>query len=204
MGGGGNNAQKQAEAADRAKQARIDANTQLVNSIYDSPDRAAQIADFTNAVRAQYQEELGRQQTINSNQLQFSLARSGQTGGSLDRDQNKQLGEAFQRGELQAERGAQNAASGLRADDENSRNQLLSMVQSGGDVQTALANAATSQRNNLLAAKSSVDVRSIGDAYSDFSDIFKRSKDAADYRRGLQDGIGNEFGSMFGFGGNGG
>jgi predicted secreted acid phosphatase len=74
------------------------------------------------------------------------------------------------------------------------------MVQSGGDVQTALANAASSQRNNLLSAQSTVDVRSIGDAYSDFSDIFKRSKEASEYRRGLNDGIGNEFGSLFGFG----
>ena len=71
----------------------------------------------------------------------------------------------------------------------------------GGDVGGALANAATAQRNNLLAAKASTDVRSIGDAYSDLSDIFKRSKEQSEYRRGLNDGIGNQYGTAFGFGG---
>ena len=73
------------------------------------------------------------------------------------------------------------------------------LVQSGGNASVALQNAATAQRNNLLAAKSSVDVRNIGDAYSNFSDIFNRSKQQSEYRRGLQD-----YGNEFGFLGNGG
>lgn len=199
MGSSSNSAQSAAEARDREEQARIQQNTVAVNNVFDSPERAKQIEDFTNAVRAQYMDELGRQQTINSNQLQFSLARSGNTGGSLDRDQNKQLGESYQRGVLKAEQGAQGSAADLRSSDEATRNQLLGLVQSGGDVGTALANAATSQQNNLLSAKSTVDVRSIGDAYSDFSDIFNRSKQQSEYRRGLYD-----YQNEFGFGGNGG
>ena len=161
MGSSDNSAQRAAERKERAREAQIQANTGQVNAIYDSPARAQQIEEFTNAVRQQYMGELQRQQGINSRQLDFSLARSGQTGGSLDRDQNKELGESFQRGVLRSEQGAQNSAAQLRGDDEASRNQLLALVQSGGDVQSALSNAAASQRNNLLSAKSTVDVRSI-------------------------------------------
>jgi hypothetical protein len=199
MGGGSNNAQRSAEARERQREATINRNTVAVNNIYDSPERQAQIGQFTDAIRQQYQTELQEQQRKNNNQLQFSLARSGQTGSSLDRDQNRQLGEAYQRGVLESERGAQNAAADLRAADEASRNQLLGLVQSGSSGAVALQNAATAQRNNLLAAKSSVDVRNIGDAYSNFSDIFNRSKQQSEYRRGLQD-----YGNEFGFLGNGG
>lgn len=203
MGSSNNSAQKAAERREREREAQILANTGQVNAIYDSPERAQQIEEFTAAVRQQYMGELQRQQGINSRQLDFSLARAGQTGGSLDRDQNKELGESFQRGVLRSEQGAQNSAAQLRADDEASRNQMLALVQSGGDVQSALANAAASQRNNLLSAKSTVDVRSIGDAYSGLSDIFSRSKQQSEYRRGLQD-YNNMYGSAFSFGGNGG
>lgn len=203
MGSSNNSAQKAAERREREREAQILANTGQVNAIYDSPERAQQIEEFTSAVRQQYMGELQRQQGINSRQLDFSLARAGQTGGSLDRDQNKELGESFQRGVLRSEQGAQNSAAQLRADDEASRNQMLALVQSGGDVQSALANAAASQRNNLLSAKSTVDVRSIGDAYSGLSDIFSRSKQQSEYRRGLQD-YNNMYGSAFSFGGNGG
>lgn len=199
MGGGNDDAQKAAERREREREATINRNSLAVNSIYDSPERQAQIAQFTDAIRQQYQTELQEQQRKNSNQLQFSLARTGQTGSSLDRDQNRQLGESYQRGVLESERGAQNATAELRAADEASRNQLLGLVQSGGNATVALQNAATAQRNNLLAAKSSVDVRNIGDAYSNFSDIFNRSKQQSEYRRGLQD-----YGNEFGFLGNGG
>lgn len=203
MGSSNNSAQKAAERKEREREAQVLAGTNQVNAIYDSPERAQQIEEFTAAVRQQYMGELQRQQGINSRQLDFSLARSGQTGGSLDRDQNQELGESFQRGVLRAEQGAQNSAANLRGEDEASRNQMLALVQSGGDVQSALANAAASQRNNLLSAKSTVDVRSIGDAYSGLSDIFSRSKQQSEYRRGLQD-YNNMYGSAFSFGGNGG
>lgn len=184
-GGGNDNAAKAAEAREREAQQRIAANSQRVNSVFDDPARQSQIGDFINASRAIYSEELNRQMSDNTRQLDFALARSGQTGASLDVDLNTDLGEAYQRGTVESERGVQAGANSIRAADEEARGRLLALVQSGGDIGNNTA--ATSMRNNLEAGKSALDVSSIGNVFGSLANVYSKSKQQSDYRRGLFD-----------------
>lgn len=203
MGGGGNSAQRAAEAREQETLYRIQGNSRAVNAIFDDPARQAQIGDFTNAVRAQYREELDRQKANNDRSLKFAFARSGQTGGSLAVDTNRTAGEEYNRGVIKSEQMAQGAAADLRASDEESRNRLLALVQSGGDIGTAQANAATQLRNNLQAGRASTDVSQFGDAFARFGSIFENSRKQSEYRRGAQD-YGTLYSPTFQFGFNGG
>lgn len=200
-GGGQTSAQRAAEQRDAETSARITQNTQRVNSIFDSPERQAQIADFTNAARGLYREELDRQKGVNDNQLTFAMARSGQTGGSLDKDKHVELGKNYQRGIVNAEQHAQGAASELRASDEDSRARLTAMVQSGGDIGTASANAATTLRNNLLGSRAGLQAKDLGDSFSGLAETYAKSKQQSEYRRGLFDYL-KLYAPTFGFGGN--
>lgn len=200
-GGGDNGASNRAEQRELAERARVQAGIAQTNAVFNSPERQRQIAQFTDAVRAQYQEELQRVKGENDRQLTFALARGGNSGGSLEVDQRRQLGEGYQRGTIEAERGAQGAAAQLRAADEDAKNRIIAMIQAGANIGDT--NSGTAMQNNLQATRSTVDVRTIGDAFGSLGDIYKRSRERAEYRRGLQD-YGNLYlpTTSFAFGGN--
>ena len=184
MGSGSNDAQKEAQAEERRRQAAIAASVGKIDSVFSDPRRQAQYDDFLAATRQLYGDELGRQQTDNSRQLKFSLARSGNAGGSVDRDQNQRLGESFTRGTIEAERLAQGETANLRQADQDSRLRLISMAQSGLDATTGVRNASDALRSNLQAGSATRNVKGIGDVFSDFANIYKKSQESAATRRG--------------------
>lgn len=184
MGSSNNDAQKEAQKAEAARQAAIAASVGKIDSVFSDPRRQAQYQDFLEASRAAYQDQLGRDQKVNERQLRFANARSGNTGGSVAVDSGRRLSEAFQKGTLEAERLAQGDESNLRQADQDSRLRLISMAQSGLDATTGVRNASEALRSNLQAGGATRNVKSISDIFGQFSDIYKKSQDAANERKG--------------------
>lgn len=187
MGGGSNDAQRAAERQEKERQAAIRQGTAAVNQAYDNPQRERDIQDFLGAQRQLYFDELAKQNTVNTRDLKFALARQGQLGGSLQVDKAREAGEAYQTGVLKAENLASSAANDLRAADEENRRALLAMVQSGLDATTAGARAAGGLRTSLEGARAGMNVNALGDVFGGFADLYKRSRENAAERRARSD-----------------
>ena len=187
MGGGSNNSQREAEAAERERQARIAQSTGAINAIYDSPERQAQYDRLASDTTTFYRSDLDRQKEVNDRKLKFALARGGQIGGSVQVDQSTRLGEDYLKGVVEASRRGQAAGANLRGMDEQARLNLIAMAQTGLDATTASARAANSLRSNLEAGKAESTASSLGDMFGSFGDIYQRSQQQAEYKRGLRD-----------------
>ncbi len=177
MSGSGGNAQKDAERAEAARQASIKQATQGIESIYSSPERQAQYTDFYDATKTLGTQDLDKQKKQADLDAKFSMARGGLTGGSRSRDVGTQLGQDYLDGLLTVDRRALAAKSDLQGADQQSKNQLFAMAQSGMDMTTATQNASQSLRNNLDAANSTRLAGGLGDLFGGVADINKRSQE---------------------------
>ena len=183
MGGGSNDAQRDATRAEQERQAAIQATQRRVDAIFSSPQREKDIADFLEATRQYYRTDAGRQQGDAARSAKFALARSGQTGGSFDVDTNARLAETYKRGLLEADRRAQGAASNLRAADADAKQRIFSLAQAGLDTNTAASQAAQSLRQNLEMGRVDAGEQSLGDLFSRFGDIYSNSLKQSEDRR---------------------
>lgn len=176
-------ATRRAEQVERERQAGIDRSVGQINEVFASPEREAQIADFLAALRTSYGNELGEQKQEVDRESKFALARSGQIGGSLNRDVNKDISRDYTKGVLEAERLAQGGAAELRQADQAAKQNLLAMAFSGLDATTAAQQANLSLQNNLLAGRSRQRADEIGDVFGNFANLYKRSQEMAEERR---------------------
>lgn len=186
MGGSSNKAQAQAQQAEKQRQAQVSATQQRIESIYDSPARESQIADLIGATRDFLGKDLDRQNATGTRQLKFALARNGQSGGSTDVDQNRDLGKNYLRGALEVERRAQGAGSSLRSADQQAKQQLFAQASSGLDITTAARQAGESMRASAGTARADALQSGLGDVFGDFSTIYKQSLDRAQQRKNDQ------------------
>lgn len=185
MGGGeSRRARQAAEQTEQNRQARITNTTGAINAAYDAPQRKQQYADFVNAVRQRYTDDANRQKDVASRQLKFSNARGGNTGGSTDVDTRRTLGEEYSRGILDAEGKAQGSLADLQAQDEQSRQQLIGLAQSGLDQTTAAQRAGASTQFNAASARDSAFGKGLGEVFGGTADIYKKQQEAAAFRRG--------------------
>jgi hypothetical protein len=198
MGGSSNSAQRQAQQQERERQAAITASTGRINDVFNDPARQGQYDQLVRDTQAYYQKDLDRQKGDTDRQLKFAMARGGQTGGSVSIDQNKRVGEDYLRGVVEANRRAQGAGADLRQSDEQARSNLLAMAQSGLDATTASSQAASSMRNNLLSGQAGATAQGLGNMFGGMSDVFRRSQDAAEMRRGQKYGMSQIYSPMFG------
>lgn len=191
MGGGGSSrAADEANRMEQQRQAAIRGTQARVNQVFDSPQRAADIADFVGAMRDYYQQDLDRQKLDTDRQLRFAMARGGLLGGSVNVDTQKQFGEQYGRGLLDVERRAQGAGAELEAADQDARARLISLATSGLDATTAASQAAAALRTNLAAGKSTAQAQGLGDAFGNFAQFIKQSRENAEKRRGADDAYG--------------
>lgn len=177
-------AQRQANRVERERQAAMALGTERVNKVFDSPDRATQLDDFLKALRERYTDDANRQKGIADRRLKFSMARAGLTGGSASADANRSLGEDYTRGLLDAENTALETQGRLRAQDEASRMEILSMIRQGLDATTAASRAGSAMRANAQIAEGSAFADGLGDIFGSTADIYKRQTEAAERRRG--------------------
>lgn len=187
MGGGSNDAQRDAERAERERQAAIQATQRQIDAIFSSPTRERDIADFGAAQRQYYRTDADRQQVDAARNTRFALARSGLTGGQFDADTNAKLAETYQRGILEADRRAQGAVASLRAADQEAKQRLFSMAQSGLDSTTASNQAAQALRQNLEMGRVDAGEKSLGDLFSRFGDIYTQSQKQKEEQRAQRD-----------------
>lgn len=201
MGGGSQKAAKQANAAEQQRQANIASSTAKVNDIFNDPARTGQYDQLASDTTKFYRDDLDKQQADATRNTKFSLARSGQIGGSLQADQNAKLGEDYLHGVVKASRLGQQAGANLQASDETSRANLIAMAQNGLDATTASSNAASALRSNLESGQAGATVGQLGDAFSDFANVYKQSQDAAALRSGQKYAYNTLYTPGFGYGG---
>lgn len=173
--GTSNDAARDAERAERERQAAIQATQRRVDAVFSSPERERDIADFLAATRQYFRTDADRQQTDAARNTRFALARTGLTGGQFDVDTNAKLSETYQRGLLEADRRAQGAVANLRAADADAKQRIFSLAQSGLDTTTALNQSAQALRQNLDMGRVDAGERTLGDLFSRFGDIYTQS-----------------------------
>lgn len=204
-GGGGAAGAAQAEEAQRA--AGIATNVKNINSAF--ANRGAQYDKYQTGLQGQYQTELDRQQGIASRNNKFALARSGLTGGSAAVDAGKLLSQDEQRGTLNAQQQVQGSVAKLRASDEATRQQEISLAQGGGDIGDAAIQTANGLRANIGNAQSTNISQSLGNVFGDVSQSYTNMNTAAALRRGIYAGsaraslYGSPSGSLGSLGGGG-
>ena len=178
-----NKAADEAAAAEKARQAAIAATQSRVNAVFDSPARNAEIERAIAARRDLDTADLNREKIKTDRQLKFALARSGQIGGSTQRDQGREFAEAYARGLLGVERGAQGFGASIRGADQDARARLISLATTGLDATTAASQASEAMRVNLQAGNSERNASGVADAFAGFADFIKRSRELGDRRR---------------------
>ena len=198
-----NKAAEEAAAAEKARQAAIAATQGRVNAVFDSPARQAEIERAVAAQRDLNTRELNREKANTDRQLKFALARNGQIGGSTQIDKGTEFAEAYARGLLGVERGAQGFGASIRGADQDARARLISLATAGLDATTGAQQAAEAMRVNLEAGKADRNASGVADVFVNFKPFIDRSRVAADQRRA--DGLfanlyGNPRGSMAGYG----
>lgn len=181
--GTSNDAEKEAKKSERSRQAGIADATSRINAAYDSPSRTAQYADFGNALRDYYMGDATRQKEIADRNLKFSLAKAGQTGGSLAVDSGKTLADEYARGILNAEQKTQAGVSDLQAQDEASRLNLTQLAQSGLDATTAAARAMSGIQSNAQQAQGNAFANGLGDIFGTTASIYQKQNQAVKERK---------------------
>lgn len=134
--------------------------------------RDAMYSDISNAVRDTAMRDLDRQYSQASNKNLFGLARSGLLGGSADAESGGDLSTLYGEGKLKATQAGQQAASDLRSQDEKTRQNLISLAQSGLDTGTAASMAAGQMASAADLAKSQAAGASVGRLFDDMTQAY--------------------------------
>lgn len=187
MGGANDSAQRAAQAQQQQQQRAIEQSQAQINSVFNNPQRHADINDFVNATRQYYQQDLDKQKAQADRSLKFALAKSGLTGGSEQVDQQEQLGESYTKGQLQAEQKALGAGANLQDADEQARQRLIALATSGLDSTNAATQSAEALRTDLQSARAQAGTDALGDVFAQFNKFDQNIGDAAQRRRALTD-----------------
>lgn len=186
MCGGGGNAAAAEQQQEAQRESTIGSNVTAINSAFG--DRTAQYADYAKALQGQYETELNRQQAIAGRNLKFSNARSGVTGGSTAVDQGALLGQETAQGTLAAQQQVGSAVAGLQSKDEATRQQMISLAQSGGDIGNAATQTANALQANLGNAKGANVAQGLGDVFGGVAQDVNQAQTAAALRSGIYAG----------------
>jgi len=183
------------------RQERIRESQGRINQVFDNPRRARDIADFVSATRSRLTDDLNRQNVDAQRELKFSLARGGLSGGSVNVDQNRRLGDEYNRGLLNVEGRAQGAGAQLEAADQNMRAQLIQLATSGLDSTTAASQAAAGLRSNFENARSQASADQLGDQFATIGGFVKSRREEAARRQANRDANFNLYGGGAAYGG---
>lgn len=171
----GDKAAKAQAASDNQKQAQIAAGQSAIDSAFGSPQREADINSFQGATKQLLTNALNKQQTDAQRSTKFALARNGQTGGSVDVDQNARLASDYNDGLMKVTQAASAAGQRVRAADEQTRQSLTSLVQTGLDSNSAATQALSGMKSNIAAGQADIDPTAIGNIFSGLGDFYANS-----------------------------
>lgn len=175
----------EASSFDADRQARIDQTRGVINATFDSKQRKAQYADYAASMRDYLGGELIRQKRDTARNLKFSLAKAGQTGGSVAADAGARLGDEYARGAIANERTVQGNLGSLESQDANSRNQLLALATNGMDMTSGLQRANSTLATNLGNATSNGIPKGLGDVFNETAGVYKAINERSAQRKGF-------------------
>lgn len=193
MGGGGDSGALEKQETERQQkvQAAVDAiNAQFGYGVAGGDqDQAASVeanraardamySDIQSATTETALRGLDRQYDTASKQNKFGLARSGLLGGSVDAESGADLSTRYGEGRMQAQAAGIGAASELRALDEKTRQNLISLAQSGIDTGTASNLALGQMQAAADSARSTSQSATVGDLFSNMGQAYLRQQQA--------------------------
>lgn len=194
-GGGGGSAQQAAQQQQAQQQAQIAQSTDAINKIFNSPQRQQQYTDYGNNLLNLYKQNLNYQQGIASRDLKFALARSGLTGGSYQADAGANLQHDYNQGLLSAESQAQQGKSQMEQADQQTKQNLIALAQSGLDATSAASMANSALASNIGNAQQYSNVNQLGNFFGDVSDYYKNSLQNQQNKQVNQYGVTGLFGA---------
>jgi hypothetical protein len=110
--------------------------------------------------------------------LKFTLFGQGLNGGSVDVDQNAQLGRTYNQGVLSLGAKADAAAADLRGNDETTRLGLLQSIDAGLDQGSALSSSLNQLKVNSDRAAAAGAGTTLGDLFADTGLLYDKSQAA--------------------------
>lgn len=166
-----------------ARQAQINQTISSIDALYDSDARKGQISQYGADLLNKLTTDINEKKVVADRDLKFALARSGQTGGSVAVDQNRHLGDDYQKSILEATRRAQAGMADLRGKDASSRLNLIAMAQQGLSTGSAASQAAAAMSSALESSRNSNQYDMLGDLFTGVASAKKYSEESAARRR---------------------
>lgn len=131
--------------------------------------------------------KLDEQRTTAGRDLKFELFAKGLNGGSVDVDQNAQLGRTYSDGLLDLGAKADTVANDMRTADESTRMGLLSSVNAGMDQGSAMSSALNQLKTNSDKAAADATGTAVGDLFAGGGAIYNQSVQRRQRAQGQQD-----------------
>lgn len=164
------------EQQERDRQAKVQAAVDAINGTFSGAGRQAMYDDIQGATRDVATRDLDKQFTTASNQNIFGLARAGLLGGSVDAESSGDLATRYGEGQIKATAAGQQAAADLKGVDEKTRQNLISLAQSGIDTGTASSLAAGQMTAAADAARATSNTASVGRLFDDLSQAYLQTQ----------------------------
>ncbi len=173
-------------AANQATQQQdaINQSVQGINAAF--ANRQAQYSNYLGAINTSYQTQLAQQQASASRQLKFSLARGGLTGSSVAANQGGELQREMGQGQVTAQEQAQAKLAALQSSDQATKNQAISLAESGASTGNAAQQTATQLSANLQNAQQNLGPNTLGSVFGGLTNTYTAMNNAAQARLGLR------------------
>lgn len=169
---GGDGGAGQMRADEQERQRKVQAAVDAVNLTFNGRGRKDMYDDIQSATRDVAVRDLDKQYTQASNQNLFGLARSGLLGGSVDAEAGSDLATRYGEGQIRATAAGQGAAADLQSVDEKTRQNLVSLAQSGMDTGTAASMAAGQMAAAADAARATSQGTTVGRLFDDMGQAY--------------------------------
>jgi len=139
-----------------------------------------------NDVMAARMPQLVKQRDQAERMLKDQLARNGQVGGSLALDQGAELTDNYGRGVLDMENQKEAAINTSRAQDEQTRIDLISRIRGGMDQGSALASAASQTQSNIAQTRDSALAQNLQDYFSGMGYLYGQNQQQNAYQQRMK------------------
>jgi hypothetical protein len=179
-----NSATTAAENQANQQQQNITQNVSAINNAF--ANRQGQYDQYLAALNTSYQTQLAQQQAQAGRQLKFSLARGGQTGGSIAAQEGGELQREEGQGQVTAQEQAQAKLAGLESSDVAEKQQMISLAESGANIGNAAQQTATALQANLNNAQSNLGPNTLGNVFGNINNTTNAMNNAYQSRMGLR------------------
>lgn len=161
-----------AGARERERQRIAEEARNAILQQFADPARETAYGNHRDAVYELNVEEANRQAAEAERANRFALARNGLAGGSVDIDSTEELNRRHNKGLMQAQGLADDAAANLRAQDENTKNSLMSMAANGMNSAQATDLALSGMKTNMQNAAANEAIAQVGNLFGDMQNAY--------------------------------